>query len=60
LLKYVCLIHKHIFFHGTCIFLSINKLKNDKTGFYKFTCIFTKLKLGINISICPCSTGKTF
>jgi hypothetical protein len=32
LLEYICLIHKHIFFLGTCNFLSINQLKNDETS----------------------------
>ena len=32
LLEYICLIHKHIFFLGTCNFLSIDQLKNDETS----------------------------
>jgi hypothetical protein len=39
-------LHKHIFFLGTCNFLSIDQLKNDETGFYMFTCTFAKLKFG--------------
>jgi hypothetical protein len=46
LLEYICLIHKHIIFLGTCIFLSVDQLKNDETDFYKFTCTFTKPKFG--------------
>jgi hypothetical protein len=43
---YICLIHKHIFFLGTCNLLSIDQLKNDETGFYKLTSTFAKLKFG--------------
>ena len=43
---FLSILNKYIFFHGTCNFLSIDQLENDETGFYKFTCTFTKLKFG--------------
>jgi hypothetical protein len=61
LFEYICLIHKHIFFLGTCNLLSIDQLNNDETGYYKFTCTFAKLKFwrGFLTGIYTCSAGET-
>jgi hypothetical protein len=39
-------LHLTVFDVPCCNFLSIDQLKNDETGFYKFTCTFATLKFG--------------